>query len=63
MSDDNTPTPAAAPAPQMIEVEIARDWWDHDEVRHPAGTKVSVPFEAALEGIETGALRRPKKDA
>lgn len=48
-------------SPQMIEVEIARDWWDKDGVRHPAGTVVSVPIEAALDGVESGALRRAKK--
>lgn len=54
MSEDNAPA-------QMIEVEIARDWWDKDGVRHPAGTVVSVPIEAALDGVESGALRRAKK--
>lgn len=46
---------------QLIEVEIVRDFWDTNGVRQPAGTVVSVPIDAALEGIETGALRRPKK--
>lgn len=48
--------------PQLIEVEIVRDFWDEDGERHPAGKKVSVPVDAALEGIESGALRRVKKD-
>lgn len=47
-------------APSTVEVEIARDWWDGEGVRHPAGTKVSVPIEAAMEGLENGALRRPR---
>jgi len=48
-------------APQLIEVSIKRDFWDADGERHVAGTIVSVPIEAALEGIETGALARVKK--
>ena len=53
---------AAEAKPQMIDVEIVRDFWDEQERRHPAGTIVSVPVEAALEGIEKGALRRARKD-
>lgn len=51
-----------APKPQMVDVEILRDFWDDDCVRHPAGTVISVPIEAAMDGIERGALRRAKKD-
>lgn len=50
-----------APKPQMVDVEILRDFWDDDCVRHPAGTVISVPIEAAMDGIERGALRRAKK--
>jgi hypothetical protein len=64
-TENKTETPVntpAGPSPvQLIEVEIARDWWDEDGVRHPAGTVVQVPIEAALDGIEKGALRRAKK--
>lgn len=45
-----------------VEVEIARDWWDESGERHPVGTKVKVSVDVAMEGIESGALRRIKKD-
>lgn len=50
-------------AEQLIEVEILRDFWDADENRHVAGTTIKVPVSAALDGIESGALARVKKDA
>ncbi|MBN7755485.1 hypothetical protein JYP46_01495 [Nitratireductor aquimarinus] len=46
---------------QDIECEIKRDFWDKDGVRHREGTTVTLPVEAALEGIESGALARIKK--
>ena len=46
---------------QMIEVMIVRDFWDADGKRHCAGTTVRVPVETALDGIESGALARVKK--
>jgi hypothetical protein len=45
----------------MVEVVIKRDFWDKDGVRHAAGTIVSVPVDAAMEGIESGALGRVRK--
>jgi hypothetical protein len=45
----------------MIDVEILRDFWDADGVRHPAGTIVSIPVEAAMDGAENGSLRRARK--
>jgi len=45
----------------MIEVEILRDFWDADGERHPAGTIISIPAEAAVDGAENGALRRARK--
>jgi hypothetical protein len=53
---------AEEPKTQMVDVEILRDFWDVDCVRRPAGTVISVPVEAAMDGIERGALRRAKKD-
>jgi hypothetical protein len=47
----------------MIDVEILRDFWDADGERHPAGTVISIPVEAAVDGAEKGALRRARKDA
>lgn len=46
---------------QLIEVQIVRDFWDESGERHRAGTVVKVPLDAALDGIETGALTRVKK--
>lgn len=46
--------------PDLIEVSILRDFWDQDGTRHRAGTVVKVPVEAALDGIESGALARVK---
>lgn len=48
---------------QTLDVEILRDFWDENEERHPAGTVVTLPLEPALDGIESGALRRVKKAA
>jgi hypothetical protein len=45
----------------LVEVMIKRDFWDADGVRHAAGTVVKVPVDAALEGVESGALGRVKK--
>lgn len=45
----------------LMDVEILRDFWDADGVRHPAGTVVSIPVEAAMDGAEKGALRRARK--
>ncbi|PWL17399.1 hypothetical protein DKP76_11515 [Falsochrobactrum shanghaiense] len=53
--------PKVQPKAQTIEVEIVRDFWDADGNRCEAGTCIEVPVEAALEGIETGALRRAPK--
>lgn len=46
---------------KMIKCRILRDRWDEDGVRHPKGTEVSVPVEAAMDGIESGTLERVKK--
>ncbi|MGT2444478.1 hypothetical protein ACU4I5_18640 [Ensifer adhaerens] len=46
----------------LIEVEIKRDFWDEEGERQRAGTIIKVPVEVALEGIESGALARVKKD-
>lgn len=46
---------------QEIECEITRDFWDESGERHRKGKTVKLPVEAALEGIESGALARIKK--
>lgn len=49
---------------KLIKVRIERDFWAKNNagetIRHRAGTEIEVPVEAALEGIETGALSRLK---
>jgi len=40
--------------------EILRDFWDDEGKRHRAGKEVELPVEAAIEGIESGALKRIK---
>lgn len=53
--------PAKKPAPQLVEVTINRDFWDEHGIRQEAGNIISVTVEAALEGIESGALSRIKR--
>lgn len=48
---------------KLVKVRIERDFWDAEGARHRAGTEVDVPVEAALDGIETGALSRVKETA
>lgn len=54
-------------AEKLITVRIERDFWVKNDkgetIRHRKGTMIDVPVEAALEGIETGALSRVKVDA
>lgn len=45
---------------KLVLVRIERDYWDDEGTRHRAGTQVQVPVEAAMDGIETGALSRVK---
>lgn len=59
------PAPKKEPTPEppkTILCEIQRDYWDADGVRHPKKTRVKVSVEAALDGIESGALKRVKSD-
>lgn len=46
---------------KTVECEILRDVWDEDGTRHRKGKVVSLPVEAAMDGVEVGALRRVKK--
>jgi hypothetical protein len=45
---------------KLIPVRIMRDFWDSEGKRHHKGTVVEVPVDAALDGVETGALSRVK---
>lgn len=59
---DNKPQDTEKPNVNLVEVEIKRDFWDEEGERQRAGTIIKVPVEVALEGIESGALARVKKD-
>lgn len=48
--------PGRKPKPEMIRVKVARDYWDENEERVPAGTMMEVPVAVALKGIKSGAL-------
>jgi len=54
-------------AEKLVKVRINRDFGakadNGDVVRHRKGTEIDVPVEAALDGIESGALSRVKEDA
>lgn len=56
MSDEKKP----AEKVKLIPVRIERDFWDAEGNRHRKGTIVEVPVEAALDGVESGALSRVK---
>jgi len=56
MSENETPKTKE----KLIPVRINRDFWDADGKRHHKGTVVEVPVDAALDGVETGALSRVK---
>jgi hypothetical protein len=58
MADENKPAPAAKE--RLIPVRINRDFWDANGARHRKGKVVEVPVEAALDGVESGALSRVK---
>src|SRR5690554_5773884 len=45
-------------APALIPVAVRRDFWDENGDRHRKGTVVDVSVEAALDGVESGALSR-----
>lgn len=60
MTDADKNTPTKELKEKMIPVRINRDFWSEDGERHRKGTVVEVPVEAALDGVETGALSRVK---
>jgi hypothetical protein len=60
MTDEKKPDEGKAKGEKLIPVRINRDFWDKDGNRHRKGKIIDVPIEAALEGVETGALSRVK---
>lgn len=49
---------AGGAAPALIAVQVRRDFWDQTGTRHRKGTVVEVSVDAALDGVEVGALSR-----
>lgn len=47
---------------QAVRCVIQRDWWDENGERHYAGEEVEVPVETAMDGVESGFLKRAKAD-
>lgn len=47
-----------AKAPALIAVQVRRDFWDQTGTRHRKGSVVEVSVDAALDGVEVGALSR-----
>lgn len=45
---------------KLIPVRVNRDFWDENGERHRKGKIVEVTVDAALDGVETGALSRVK---
>ena len=60
MTDDVKKPSAPAAKEKLIPVQILRDVWDADGNRHRKGQIIEVPVEAALDGVESGALSRVK---
>lgn len=56
---DHNGKPGGA-APATVPVRINRDFWDENGVRHRKGGIFDATVEAALDGIESGALSRVK---
>ncbi len=48
-------------ADKTVKCVILRDMWDDEGVRHSAGKIVDIPVDAALDGVESGALSRVKE--
>lgn len=46
--------------PYTVSVKVLRDFWDENGNRVGKGTIVDVSVDAALDGVESGALARVK---
>lgn len=57
MADEDKKTDAKE---KLIPVVIKRDVWDADGTRHRKGTIIELPVDAAMDGVESGALSRVK---
>ena len=47
---------------KTVSVTIVRDYWFEDNVRTPAGEKIDVPLETALDLIESGVAKKTPKE-
>lgn len=56
---EGEPAPVVAEVP-MVPCVVQRDFWDAEGNRHPKGKVIRVSVEAALDGVESGALSRQK---
>lgn len=55
--DDKKPAPVKE---KLVTVRVLRDFWTSEGERIRKDTIVDVPVEAALDGVESGALSRVK---
>lgn len=58
---EHSNTPKAPKAAKTQEFELVRGFWDAEGNRHIKGTIVTLSADDALEGVESGALKRVKK--
>ena len=49
-------------ADKKIKCLILRDMWDENGNRHPKGSEVELPAEAAMDAVEAGSVTRKKAD-
>jgi len=45
---------------KTVKCRILRDVWDDDGKRHKKGAIVELPVDAAMDGMEAGAVARVK---
>lgn len=55
-----TPFQEADMAEKLIKCMVMRDYWNESGERIAAGSVVELPAEAAMDGVEIGALSRVK---
>ena len=50
-----------APRVKKITVELLYDYWDENEDRHAAGSKIDLPEEGAIEIVNEGKAKLARK--
>lgn len=62
MTDETKRGPGRPPkvVEQTVNCVVLRDFWDEAGERHRAGTIVAISVTAALDGIESGSVRRDR---